>query len=276
MVKPGGADALLASMRVKPGDAPELDAHDPAAKLGLENKDQAQGLVRDLLVELNELHDRLWAEAERSVLLVLQGIDASGKDGTIRKVLSGLNPQGCQVAGFKAPSDNELAQDYLRRVHHLCPARGQLGVFNRSHYEDVVAARLIGAVSHEQCRLRYGHICEFERMLVEEGTTVVKVYLHISKEQQRIRFQERIDNPNKAWKFKAGDLDVRERWDEYRTTYEEVITRTSTDHAPWHVVPADRKWVRDFAVATLLVATFRRLDPRFPPPDPTFEGLVVT
>jgi PPK2 family polyphosphate:nucleotide phosphotransferase len=275
MTKSGGVDALLASMRVKPGDAPGLDQRDPADKLGLESKDQAQRLVRDVLVELDELHDRLWAEASRSVLLVLQGIDASGKDGTIRKVLSGLNPQGCRVAGFKAPSDGELAQDYLWRVHHVCPPRGQLGVFNRSHYEDVVAARLVGAVTHEQCRLRYRHLREFERMLTDEGTTLVKVYLHISNEEQRIRFQERIDNPNKRWKFKPGDLDVRERWDEYRAAYEEVITETSTGHAPWHVVPADRKWVRDLAVATLLVGTFRGLDPRFPPPDPTFEGLVV-
>jgi PPK2 family polyphosphate:nucleotide phosphotransferase len=275
MAERRGTDELLASLRVAPGDAPRLDRRDPADKLGLEGKTQARGLVGELLVELDSLHDRLWAEASRSVLLVLQGLDASGKDGTIRRVLSGLNPQGCRVAGFKAPTEAERAQDYLWRVHHVCPPRGHLGAFNRSHYEDVLAARFEGAVSHEQCRRRYRHLREFERMLTEEGTTVVKVYLHLSKEEQRTRLQERIDDLQKRWKFKPGDLDVREQWDDYRAAYEEVITETSTDHAPWYVVPADRKWVRDLAVATLLVATLRRLDPRFPPPDPTFDGLVV-
>jgi PPK2 family polyphosphate:nucleotide phosphotransferase len=180
------------------------------------------------------------------------------------------------VASFKAPSDTELAHDYLWRVHQECPSRGQLGAFNRSHFEDVVAARLIGAVSPEHCKLRYRHLCEFERMLTDEGTTLVKVFLHISKDEQRARFQERIDEPTKRWKFKPGDLDVRERWDEYQGICEEVITQTSTEHAPWFVVPADRKWVRDLAVATLLVTTLRHMDPRFPPPDPMYEGLVVS
>ena len=276
MAKVGGADALLDAVRITPGDAAGLDQRDPADKLGLQSKDQALGLVRELFVDLAALHDRLWAEAKRSVLLVLQGIDASGKDSTIRRVLSGLNPQGCHVVGFKAPDDGAKAHDYLWRVHAACPPRGQLGVFNRSHYEDVVAARLVRAASPEQCRLRYRHIREFERMLTEEGTTLVKVYLHISKDEQRIRFQERIDDPEKRWKFREGDLDVRERWDEHGAVYEEVITETSTDLAPWHVVPADRKWVRDLAVATMLVTTLRRLDPRFPAPDPAFDGLVIT
>ena len=276
MAKRNGADAFLTSILVKPGDAPGLDARNPADKLGLESKDQAHGLAGELLVDLAALHDRLWAEATRSVLLVLQGIDASGKDSTIRRVLSGLNPQGCHVVGFKAPDDGEKAHDYLWRVHAACPPRGRLGVFNRSHYEDVVAARLVRAASPEQCRLRYRHLREFERMLTDEGTTVVKVFLHISKEEQRIRFQERIDNPEKRWKFREGDLDVRERWDEYGAVYEEVITETSTDLAPWLVVPSDRKWVRDLAVATMLVTTLRRLDPRFPALDPAFDGLVIT
>lgn len=276
VAKAGGADALLAAVRVTPGDAAALDQRDPADKLGLDSKDQAHGLAGALLVDLAALHDRLWAEAKRSVLLVLQGIDASGKDSTIRRVLSGLNPQGCHVVGFKAPNDAEKAHDYLWRVHAACPPRGRLGVFNRSHYEDVVAARLVRAASPDQCRLRYRHLREFERMLTDEGTTVVKVFLHISKEEQRIRFQERIDNPEKRWKFREGDLDVRERWDEYCAVYEEVITETSTDLAPWHVVPADRKWVRDLAVATTLVTTLRHLDPRFPAPDPAFDGLIIT
>jgi PPK2 family polyphosphate:nucleotide phosphotransferase len=269
-------EAVLDAIRVAPGTAAGLDGRDPAHQLGLDSEEQADALVDALRDDLDELHNRLWAEAERSVLLVLQGIDASGKDGTIRKVLSGLNPQGCQVAGFKAPSDDERAHDYLWRVHARCPARGHLGVFNRSHYEDVVAARLIGVVSAEQCRLRYRHIQDFERMLTEEGTTLVKVFLHISKDEQRERFQERIDDPEKRWKFREGDLEVRERWQEYAAVYDEVLTETSTEHAPWHVVPGDHKWVRDLAVATLLVTTLRGLDPRFPPPDPQFDGLIIT
>jgi PPK2 family polyphosphate:nucleotide phosphotransferase len=276
MAKGPDRGALVDAIRVMPGRAAALEQRDPADTLGLESEHESDKVLDDLRDELDKLHNRLWAEAERSVLLVLQGIDASGKDGTIRKVLSGLNPQGCQVASFKAPSDEEKAHDYLWRVHAKCPPRGYLGVFNRSHYEDVVAARMIGVASPEQCALRYRHLQDFERMLTEEGTTLVKVYLHISKDEQRGRFQDRIDDPEKQWKFRKDDLEVREKWDDYAALYEEVITKTSTDEAPWHVVPGDHKWVRDVAVATLLVSTLQRLDPRFPPPDPELEGLVVT
>ena len=160
-------------------------------------------------------------------------------------------------------------------MHSACPARGRLGVFNRSHYEDVLAARLMGFVDRKQCKLRYRHLNEFERMLTDEGTTIVKVFLHLSKDEQRQRLQARIDDPFKNWKFKMADLDVRKQWDDYQDAYEEVITQTSTDHAPWCVVPADRKWVRDVAVSTLLVEALRRLDPKLPPADPKLAGLVV-
>jgi PPK2 family polyphosphate:nucleotide phosphotransferase len=275
MAKVGGVDGLIRELRVAPGDRPGLDHRATDDKLGLEGKDTAQAQVEEFERELGELHNRLWAEAARSVLLVLQGMDAAGKDSTIRRVLSGLNPQGCKVASFKAPSDAEQAQDYLWRVHAACPPRGELGVFNRSHYEDVIAARFVGAATHEQCRSRYRHLREFERMLTEEGTTIVKVFLHLSKDEQRLRLQARLDDPTKSWKFKPGDLDVRKRWEEYQAVYEEVITETSTDAAPWYVVPADRNWVRDFAIAALLAETFRRLDPQFPPLNPDFKGLVV-
>lgn len=271
-----GDSEFVANLRVTPGEAPKLAGLDPADRLGLEGgKDQAKTTVNDLVQELDGLQNRLWAEASRSVLLVLQGVDAAGKDGTIRRVLSGLNPQGCTVAGFKAPSDTERAHDYLWRVHAVCPRRGHLGVFNRSHYEDVLAARFVGAATHDQCRLRYRHLRDFEQMLTEEGTTVVKVFLHLSKDEQRVRLQERIDDPDKRWKFKVADLEVRKQWDDYQQVYEEVITETSTEHAPWFVVPADRNWVRDLAVARILVETFRRLDPQIPPPDPKLDGLVV-
>jgi len=176
---------------------------------------------------------------------------------------------------FKVPTDVDLTHDYLWRVHAAAPARGILGVWNRSHYEDVVAARCIGAIDDEQCRLRHRHIRSFERMLSEEGTSVVKVFLHISKDEQRARLQARIDDPAKNWKFKHSDIDARAEWDDYQARYEEAITATSTDWAPWYVVPADHKWVRDVAVATLLVDVFSELDPQIPDPEAGLEGLVV-
>lgn len=268
-------DEMVDAMRVKPGVAAGLASRDPRDKLGLEDKAEAAARRDVLGEELGELHERLWAEAERSVLLVLQGMDTAGKDSTIRRVLSGLNPQGCQVASFKVPTEAERAQDYLWRVHAVCPPRGQLGVFNRSHYEDVLAARMVGVVDGDRCRQRYRHLREFERMLTEEGTHIVKVFLHISKDEQRERLQERVEDPVKNWKFKLGDLDVRKQWDEYQDLYEEVITETSTGEAPWYVVPADRKWVRDVAVESLLVRTMKALDPKVPPSDPELDGIVV-
>jgi PPK2 family polyphosphate:nucleotide phosphotransferase len=267
--------SMIDGLRVEPGSAPKLSARDTGDRLGVADKDAGREIVAGLLVELDGLHDRLWAEEERSLLLVLQGMDASGKDGAVRKVLSGLNPQGCSVASFKVPTDTDLAHDYLWRIHAACPPRGRIGAFNRSHYEDVLAARMVGAASPEQCRLRYRHLREFERMLTDEGTTIVKVFLHLSKDEQRERLQARIDDPAKNWKMKLSDLETREQWDEYQQLYEEIIAETSTDHAPWYVVPADRKWVRDVAVATLLVDTLRRMDPRIPPPDPALRGVVV-
>jgi PPK2 family polyphosphate:nucleotide phosphotransferase len=181
-----------------------------------------------------------------------------------------------RVASFKAPHHDELAHDYLWRLHAQCPARGQIGVFNRSHYEDVVAALIAGAVDQARCELRYRHIREFERMLVDEGTTVVKVFLHLSRDEQRQRLQARLDDPTKRWKFQTADLDVRGRWDDHQAAYERAITETSTDWAPWYVVPADHKWARDIAVATILVESVRALDPQFPPADPGLDGIEVT
>jgi PPK2 family polyphosphate:nucleotide phosphotransferase len=266
---------MIDGLRVPVGGPARIDHRDPADKLGISDKEAARDRIAELLTELDALHNRLWAEASRSVLLVLQGMDTSGKDGTIRRVLSGLNPQGCTVASFKEPSHAELAHDYLWRVHAVCPPRGHLGVFNRSHYEDVLAARFLGIVTHDECRRRYEQLRSFEQLLTDEGTTVVKVFLHLSKDEQRDRLQARVDDPTKRWKFKPQDLEVRTQWDDYQEGYEEVLGETSTKAAPWYVVPADRKWVRDVAVATLLVMTFRQLDPQIPSPDPTVDGLVV-
>jgi PPK2 family polyphosphate:nucleotide phosphotransferase len=267
--------SVVDGLSVKPGDAAELSRRSPASHLGLGDKVKAQALNAEIFERLDELHDRLWAEAKRSVVLVLQGMDAAGKDGTIRRVLTGLNPQGCQVVNFKVPTDVDLAHDYLWRVHRALPPRGLLGVMNRSHYEDVVAARVLGLVDDAHCKHRFRHIREFERMLADEGTTVVKVFLHISNEEQRARLQARIDDPEKNWKFHHSDLEVRAKWDVYQERYEQAISATSTKWAPWYVVPADHKWVRDVAVAQLLVDVFERLDPRIPDPEPGLEGVVV-
>ena len=269
------AAGFLDDLLVPPGEPAGLGRRDPGDRLGFRDKEEGRAEVDRLLGRLDDLHDRLWAEGRRSVLLVLQGMDAAGKDGAIRRVLTGLNPQGCTVVSFKAPTSRDLAHDYLWRIHEACPPRGILGVMNRSHYEDVVTARLIGVVDDEQCERRVHHIREFERMLTDEGTTVVKVFLHLSKDEQRERLQARIDDPAKNWKFKRGDLDTRAEWDDYQQRYDDVIGATSTGWAPWHVVPADHKWARDVAVATLLVDVLEHLDPRVPDPEPGLEGLVV-
>jgi PPK2 family polyphosphate:nucleotide phosphotransferase len=267
--------SIVEGLKVEPGTAAGLGGRSPASRLGLRDKTRGQALNLELFQRLDDLHNRLWAEARRSVVLVLQGMDAAGKDGTIRRVLTGLNPQGCQVVNFKVPTDVDLTHDYLWRIHRALPARGLLGVMNRSHYEDVVAARVSGVVDHERCEQRFRHIREFERMLVDEGTTVVKVFLHISNEEQRARLQARIDDPQKNWKFRHADLEVRAQWDIYQKRYEEAITATSTEWSPWYVVPGDHKWVRDVAVAQLLVAVLERLDPQIPDPELGLEGLVV-
>lgn len=263
------------ALRIRPGDRAGLDRRPTDERLGLADKKTGRAARAELLAQLEELHERLWAEAQRSVLLILQGMDTAGKDGTIRRALSGLNPQGCTVTAFKPPNNIELAHDYLWRVHAACPSRGRLGVFNGSRYEDVVAARVLGTVDERTWRRRYRHLCDFEQMLTDEGTTLVKVFLHISRDEQRARLQSRLDDPTKRWKFQPEDLETRKRWDAVRAAYEDAISETSTEAAPWWVVPADHKWVRDVVVATLLLETFRRLDPQFPPPDPRLDGVVV-
>jgi PPK2 family polyphosphate:nucleotide phosphotransferase len=265
---------LLDEILVGPGEPARLRERETAGRLGLV-KGEAEDVVGGLVEELRDLQERLWAENRRSLLLVLQGLDTAGKDGTIRRVLTGVNPQACRVAAFDVPVGAELEHDFLWRVHAVCPGRGQLGIFNRSHYEDVGVVRVKQLAPEEVWRRRYRHIREFERLLADEGTTVVKVFLHISKEEQRQRLQARLDDPRKTWKFRLGDLEDRTLFDEFLAAYDEAIGETSTEWAPWHVVPADRKWVRDIAVATLLVDTLRKLDPRYPRPPVELKGVEV-
>jgi PPK2 family polyphosphate:nucleotide phosphotransferase len=263
---------MLAALRVKPGHAPGLVGRDPAATFGLE-KERGRERLDELRDRLEELQGRLFAEGRRSLLLVLQGLDASGKDGVIRSVFTGVNPQGCRVVSFRAPTSTELAHDYLWRVHAQLPSRGEIGIFNRSHYEDIVAVRVHSLAAEEVWRRRGSHIREWERMLTDEGTSLVKVFLHVSKEEQLARFQERIDDPRKRWKFRKDDLKVNERYDSHLVAWEEALAETSTEWAPWHVVPADRNWVKALLVGELLVEALKRIDPQYPPAEPGVEGL---
>jgi PPK2 family polyphosphate:nucleotide phosphotransferase len=268
-------EQLGTSLRVEPGQPAGLDRRDPRDRLGFADKEAGRERLRELVARLALLSNRLWAESSRSVLLILQGLDASGKDGTVRRVLTGVNTQGCRIVSFKRPAGAELAHDYLWRIHAACPEHGEIGIFNRSHYEDVVAVRVRGLASEQVWSRRPQHIREFERLLADEGTAIRKVYLHISFEEQGKRLQARLDNAEKVWKFRREDLDDRARWHEYIEAYEDVVSETSTEWAPWHVVPADRKWVRNVAVAHLLVDLLERLDPEIPPPDPALAGLRV-
>jgi PPK2 family polyphosphate:nucleotide phosphotransferase len=244
-------------------------------RFGLSGKSAAAGVLADLHAQLLELQTRLWAEGGRSLLLVLQAMDGGGKDGTIRSVFSGLNPQGVRVVSFKTPVGREMAQDYLWRVHGNCPSHGEIGIFNRSHYEDVVAVRVHDLLPAARWKGRYRHIREFERVLTDEGTTVVKVFLHISKDEQRQRLQARLATPEKNWKFRAADLEDRKRWDEFQHAYDDALSETSTAWAPWYVVPADRKWARDVIVSRVLIKVLAKMDPQFPPAEPGLDQLKV-
>jgi PPK2 family polyphosphate:nucleotide phosphotransferase len=266
---------VLDSLRVEPGSPARIAERDTRDELGLEKRTGDQRL-ESLVERIDELQYRLHAEDRRCVLLVLQGLDASGKDGVIRRVFDGVNPMGIRITSFKVPAGAETQHDYLWRIHAALPSRGEIGVFNRSHYEDVVAVRMRELAPPEVWQRRYEHIREFERMLAGEGTTVLKVFLNVSREEQRRRFQERVDDPEKRWKFRRDDLEVRRRFDEWVAAWDDALTETSTDWAPWYVVPADRNWVKALVVAELLATTLERLDPRLPDPEPGLEGLLIS
>jgi len=262
--------------RVRPGRAVDLGRVDPASTTGA-TKAVAARDVAAMTKQLAALHDRLFAQGTQSLLVVLQALDAGGKDGTIRHLLTGLNPQGVKITGFKTPTPNEQAHDFLWRVHAAAPAAGEIGVFNRSHYEDVVAARVRGTMPRATGALwsaRYEHIRHFEALLRNGGTTVVKFFLHISRDEQRRRFEARLHDPTKQWKFRPADLDDRAKWDEYQRVYGEAIGKTATKDGPWYVVPADHKWYRNRIVSEVLVATLEAMDPQFPEP-PDLKGITI-
>ena len=265
---------MLEQLRVEPGSPAKIADRDPGDRLGL-GKDLGKELIEEVGSRLDMLKQRLFAEGKRALLLVLQGLDASGKDGVIRSVFEHVSAQGLRVVSFRVPTATEIAHDYLWRVHAQLPARGEIVVFNRSHYEDVVAVRMHHLAPKEVWNRRPGHIREWERMLTDEGTAIIKVFLNVSKDEQRQRLQERIDDPEKRWKFRRDDLDVVKHFDEYIAAYEETLTATSTEWAPWYVVPADHNWAKALAVAQLLVAELERIDPQLPPPEQGIEGLVI-
>jgi PPK2 family polyphosphate:nucleotide phosphotransferase len=232
---------------------------------GLEKKD-AKPITKRCAKRIGKLQQLLYAESARAVLLIFQGLDASGKDGAIRKVLHYVDPAGVETANFKVPSTLERAHDYLWRVHHAVPRFGYLGVFNRSHYEAVVAERVLGLISREACRRRFGQIVDFERMLADNGVVLLKFFLHLGFEEQAQRFRARLEIPHKRWKFSSGDLETRRHWREYQKAYEEAINATSHPAARWHVVPADHKWYRDYVVTRAVVEAMEGLNLRWPKP----------
>ena len=252
----------------------DLDDHDPGETFGWDKKAATTELDVEV-ARLSELQMLLFAEKQRSVLVVLQAMDAGGKDGVLREVLTGLNPAGVSVTSFGVPSEAERAHDYLWRVHQHTPADGQIAVFNRSHYEDVLVVRVKNLAASSVWRKRYTQIRNWEQMLVDEGTTIVKLYLNISNEEQRERLQDRVDSPDERWKFRLGDLDDRKLWPDYMKAFHDALVRTSTPSAPWYVVPADRKWVRNLAAAKVLRHTIAQLDPQLPPPEAGIEGVKV-
>ncbi len=258
--------SLTESLRVAPGSRPRLEEIDPTEFAGWDDKKAAKKQLEEEKEHLAELQRALYAESKQSLLVVFQALDAGGKDGTIRSIFSGINPQGCRVTSFKAPTKLELAHDFLWRVHQAAPAKGQIAVFNRSHYEDVLIVRVDQLAPESVWSQRYEQINQFEALLASQGTRILKFYLHISKDEQKERFQERLDIPEKHWKFSADDLEKRKQWDDYRLAFEDVFTRCSTEVAPWFIVPANRNWVRNLLVARILRETLEAMDPQYPTP----------
>jgi PPK2 family polyphosphate:nucleotide phosphotransferase len=274
MAKKNSDRALLAALRVTDTAKFSLAKRSTDDTFGWD-EEGAEAELEQVKDRLDGLQQRLFAESQRSLLVVIQAMDAAGKDGTIRNIFNGLNPAGVRVTSFKVPGGRETVQDYLWRCHAAAPGDGEIGVFNRSHYEDVLVVRVKGFAPKSVWKRRYRHIVEFERLLADEGTTIVKVFLHVSKEEQRQRFQDRLDDPEKRWKFRAGDLDDRALWDDFQQAYEDAIAKTSTEHAPWYVVPADKNWSRNLAVAKILEHTLQEMDPKFPEPEAGLDAIVV-
>jgi PPK2 family polyphosphate:nucleotide phosphotransferase len=264
----------LKKLQIKPGSSAHLSSIDPAdTSLAPGKKDETNAQSDKLCDRLVDLQELLFAEHKHKLLVVLQGMDTSGKDGTVRHVMRGVSPQACRAVSFKKPTEPEVEHDFLWRIHAQVPAAGEIVIFNRSHYEDVLVVRVHELVPEKIWRKRYDQINDFERTLSESGTTILKFFLHISRDEQRQRLQARLDDPTKRWKFQHGDIEERKLWDDYTKAYEAVLEKTSTDWAPWIVVPSDKKWVRNWVVAKTIIDTLEGFDMKYPQPDLAAEKI---
>jgi PPK2 family polyphosphate:nucleotide phosphotransferase len=266
--------SLRHALRVAPGSKVDLAHFDCGATFG-RDKDKAEEHLAHHLTRLTELQARIYAESKHAVLIVLQGIDAAGKDGTIRVIAGAFNPQGTPVASFKVPTAKEAAHDFLWRIHAAVPGKGEIGIFNRSHYEQVLIVRVHELEPEERWRRHYRQIRDWERMLTEEGVTILKFFLAIDQDEQRQRFQERVDDPAKRWKFAMGDLAERKLWNSYRAAFSEMLEETSVDYAPWYLIPANRNWLRNLAVSEIVADELEALNPQYPEPETGIEGLKI-
>lgn len=262
-------------IKVKPGEKIRLNKIDAGDTGKFHDKQEAVELLAKNIRRMAELQNVLYADGRQSLLIVLQAMDAGGKDGTIRKIMSGVNPQGVRVTSFKKPTEEELTHDFLWRVHNVAPARGMIGIFNRSHYEDVLVVRVHNLVPQKVWQKRYDHINNFEKLLTDNGVTVLKFYLHISKEEQAERFQERLDRPEKNWKFNPGDLKERALWDDYMETFEVAFEKCSPKNAPWYIVPANRKWYRNLVISEKIVEALEKMDLKYPEPAKGLADIVI-
>ncbi len=252
------------SFRVEPGKRVDLSKHDPRDTGGLADKEGTRAEIAADAAAIDALQTKLYAEGRQALLVILQGMDCSGKDGTARSVFNACGPIGVTVASFKAPSSEELSHDYLWRIHQKCPPRGVIGLFNRSHYEDVLVVKVRKLVPTETIEKRYEQINNFEKMIAQNGTRVLKFMLNISKDEQKKRLEERVADETKRWKFNPGDLADRMLWDDYMKAYEEALSRCSTAHAPWHIIPADRNWVRNAIIGRIVRETLQDMNPQLP------------
>jgi PPK2 family polyphosphate:nucleotide phosphotransferase len=257
---------------IRPGSNVRLEKLDSDETFGIKRNDKA---LDKTLIRLRELQHLLYADKRYALLIVLQGLDAAGKDGTIRHVMSGVNPQGCDVTSFKAPTAEELARDYLWRIHKAVPPKGTIGILNRSHYEDVLVVRVHELVPKSVWRQRYRQINDFERMLTDNGTTVLKFFLHISKQEQKKRFEARIQDPSRNWKLSLPDFQERKHWDDYTAAYEDALRKCSTEEAPWYVIPANNKWFRNYLVAEFVVDALDKMRLKYPAPSVDLSKVVL-
>lgn len=268
-------EKILAAMRVDGKRTVKLSKMKTDSTAGIKDKDEARELLDKNTAAIDALQYKLYAESKTALLIVMQAMDTGGKDGVIRKVFGPANPQGVRVDSFKQPTAEELAHDYLWRIHRRTPAKGMIGVFNRSHYEDVLVHKVHKLIPDKQLDQRYEQLNDFEKHLSQNGTVIVKFFLHISKDEQKERLQARLDDPDKRWKFSTGDLKEREYWERYVDAYQAVLEKCSRGHAPWYVIPADKKWYRDWAVSSIVLQTLAAIDPKAPKPEENLDNVKI-